>query len=71
MSFVSKHFDKHIRNYFDDIKKYADIVKNRLEDEECTLEFGVEDNARFSKLAEDHNVNCVFIDGKYEINIKL
>lgn len=63
--------ENYIRNHFADIKKYANIVENRLEDERCTLECVLEDNARFLKLVENYNANYVLIDDKYEINIEL
>lgn len=61
----------YIKNHFSDIKKYASAIENRLDDEWCTLESVLEDNARFSELVQNHNANCVLIDDKYEINIEL
>ena len=61
--------ENYIRNHFADIKKYANVVENRLDDEWCTLESVLEDNAAVLELARKHNVNYVLIDSKYEINI--
>lgn len=58
--------EKYIRNHFDDIKKYANIVENRLEDESCTLESVLEDNKNFS---ERFQKNCILIDENYEIDL--
>jgi len=60
-----------IRNHFDDIKKYASAIENRLDDEGCTLESVLEDNAQFLALAQEYKVNYVMIDDKYEINMDL
>jgi hypothetical protein len=35
------------------------------------MESVLEDNVQFLGLAKKHNVNIVFIDDKYEINIDL
>lgn len=63
--------ENYIRNRFDDIKKYANVIENRLYDECCTMENLIADNAEFLKLAQIHNVNYILIDDKYEIDINL
>jgi len=63
--------ENYIRNHFASIKRYASAIENRLDDERCTLESVLEDNARFLVLAQKYNVNYVLIDDKYEINIEL
>ena len=63
--------EKYIRNHFNNIKKYANAIENRLDDEWCTMESVLEDNAEILKLAKVHNANYILIDDKYEINIDL
>ncbi|MBR6694736.1 MAG: adenylate kinase [Clostridia bacterium] len=63
--------EEYIRNRFADIKKYANVIENRLDDEWCTMESVLEDNAEILKLAKVHNANYILIDDKYEINIDL
>ena len=63
--------EKYIRNYFADIKKYANVIENRLDDEWCTIESVLTDNAEVLALAKKHNVNFILIDDQYEINIDL
>ncbi len=63
--------EDYIRNNFAVIRKYANVIENRLDDDYCTLESVLEDNAEFLKLAKIHNVNYILIDDKYEININL
>ena len=63
--------EEYIRNHFADIKKYANAVENRLDDECCTLESVLNDNAEILKLAQKHNANYILIEDKYEINIYL
>ena len=62
--------ENYIRNHFDDIKKYANVIENRLDDD-CTLERVLEDNAQVLELAQKYNVNYVLIDDEYKIEIDL
>ena len=61
--------EKYIRNHFDDIKGYANIIENRLEDDSCTMESVIEDNRRVLELVTEHNVNYILIEDKYKIEI--
>ena len=63
--------EEYIRNHFADIKKYANVIENRLDDEWCTIDSVLTDNAEVLALAQEHNVNYILIDDKYEINIEL
>ena len=63
--------ERYIRNHFDDIKKYAGVIEDRLNDDWCTIESVLEDNAGVLKLAQEHKANYILIDGRYEINIDL
>ncbi len=63
--------ENYIKNNFYDIKKYASVIENRLDDEWCTLESVLEDNTEILKLAQKHKANYILIDDKYEINIEL
>lgn len=63
--------ENYIRNHFADIKGYANAIENRLDDEWCTLENVLEDNAHFLKLAQKYDVNYILIDDKYDVNIDL
>ena len=62
---------EYIRRHFDDIKKYANVVENRLDDAWCTLERVLEDNAEMLALAQKHDVNYILIQDAYEINIDI
>ncbi len=63
--------EKYIKAHFEDVKKYANAVENRLDDSWCTIESVLEDNENYLSLAKKHNVNYLLIDDKYEININL
>ena len=63
--------ESYIKKNFADIKKYASVIENRLDDEGCTVESVLEDNARYLELAQKHKVNYILINDKYEIDIDL
>lgn len=63
--------ERYIKNHFCDIKRYANAIENRLDDEWCTMESVLEDNAQFLELAKKHNTNLVLIDDVYEIDLDL
>lgn len=61
--------EKYIINHFDDIKRYANIIENRLDDSDCTIEGVIKDNAQMLTAAERYNVNYVLIDENYDFDI--
>ena len=63
--------EKYIRNHFSDIKQYARVIENRLDDGGCTVENVLQDNKNMLSLAQKHKVNYILIDDKYEIDIDL
>lgn len=63
--------ESYIKKHFADIKKYANVVEERLDDDWCTLESVLEDNAAVLELAIRKQVKYVLIDDKYEVDIEL
>lgn len=61
----------YIRSHFSDIKKYANTIENRLDDEWCTVESVLADNAEMLALAQKYNADYILIEDKYEISIDL
>ncbi len=61
----------YIKSHFDDIKGYANTIENRLDDEWCTIEQVLADNAEMLAFAQKYNVNYILIEDKYEISIDL
>ena len=62
--------EDYIRNHFADIKEYANIIENRLDDD-CTMESVIKDNRQVLELAIAHKVNYILIDDEYRIDINL
>lgn len=63
--------ESYIDRHFSDIKKYANAIENRLDDEDCTVDSVLEDNAKVLELAQKNGINCVLIDGGYSLDIEL
>ena len=61
----------YIKNHFSDIKKFESAIENRIDDDCCTMESVLEDNAVALTLAKEHNANYILIDDRYEVDINL
>lgn len=59
--------DKYIKNHFSDIKKYANVVENRIDDVDCTMETVLRDNAEILEQCQNYKIDYLLIDR----NIKL
>ena len=62
---------RYIMNHFSDIKKYASVVENRMDDQGCTLETVLRDNAEILEQCQNHKVNYLLIDDEYQVDIEL
>ncbi|MEE1058491.1 MAG: zeta toxin family protein [Treponema sp.] len=62
--------EKYIQTHFDDIKKYANVIENRLNDSGCTIDIIIEENKQMLESAIKHRVNYVLIDDEYKIQIE-
>ena len=56
--------ENYIKNHFDDIKKYANVIEDRLDDD-FTLQNALKENTKTLELAKKHKVNFILIDDEY------
>ena len=63
--------NKYIMNHFGDIKKYASVVENRMDDEGYTIETALRDNAKILAQCQIYKANYLLIDDEYQIDIEL
>ena len=63
--------EKYIRNHFENIKKNACAIEKRINDEECTLQSLLEDNAVVLSEVKRYNQPYIFIDEEYNIEVDL
>ena len=62
---------RYIENHFDDIRKFASVIEERLDDEDCTLEMVRRDNAKMLEKCVKHGVEPIYIDEVYQVDIEL
>lgn len=60
----------YIKNHYEDIKKYANVIESRL-NSDYSMKSALGENHLILELAEKHNVNYILIDDEYNINIDL
>ena len=63
--------ERYIRNHFADIKGYANIIENRLDDSGCTMESVLANNQEMLSLAQKYHVNYILIEDEYDFSIVL
>ena len=61
----------YITNHFSDIRKYANVVEVRMDDEGCTMETVLRENAKVREQCQKHKVNHLLIDEEYQVDIEL
>lgn len=63
--------EKYIKNHFNDIKKYSNVIESRLDDSSVTMETVLADNSMFYDNVMRHGLNYILIDDDYDINLDL
>lgn len=61
----------YIKSHFTNIKRYANVIENRLGDKWHTIERVLEDNAHYLVPAQKYKVNYILIDNMSEIDLDL
>ena len=59
--------ENYIKTHFNDIKKFANVVEKRIDDD-YTIENALSENAKISKLAKKHKLNYILIDKEYDFD---
>ncbi|MBR5223164.1 MAG: adenylate kinase [Clostridia bacterium] len=60
--------ENYIKTRFNDIKKFANVIENRLDDD-YTIENALYENAKVLELAKKHKLNYILIDKEYDFDI--
>lgn len=63
--------ENYVKTHFDDIKRFASIIEDRGDDEDCTLEMVRKDNARMKEQCIRHGAEYILIDEAYQVDIEL
>lgn len=62
---------KYIENHFEDIKAYANVLENRIDDAYCTKESVIRDNVDTLARCQKYDVNYILIDDEYKVDVVL
>lgn len=63
--------DTYIKNHFDDIKRFANVVEDRKDDTDCTPETVRRDNVQMLEQCLRHGAEYILIDEGYQVDIEL
>ena len=63
--------ERYIRERFDSIKAYANVIENRLDDSGCTMETVLRDNRRTLEGCQKAGMEYLLIDGGYDVDVRL
>lgn len=82
-SYFSEEYLKHIKYYcivlsqsyidehFGDVKKFANVIEQRMDDTYCTKQTVLKDNAYYLDMCRKCGCNYILIDKEYDVNIAL
>lgn len=59
----------YLRAHFGDVKAYANVIEERLEDSGCTLEALLRDNREALRQCKAHRTDYLLIDQSYPANV--
>ncbi|MCH5170827.1 MAG: adenylate kinase [Oscillospiraceae bacterium] len=62
---------KYIEKHFYNIKKFACVIEDRGDDEDCTIEAVMRDNTQMLEQCIRHGAEYILIDEDYQIDIEL
>lgn len=63
--------EQYIKNHFEDIIKYANVVEQRLDDKDYTMESVFRDNAKMLEQCQKYKVNYILIEDEYKVDVEL
>ena len=61
--------EDYIRNNFDKIKKFANVIENRLDDSTLNAEELIKENVIIHENLRKHNLDCILIESDYESDL--
>lgn len=61
--------EAYIRSHYEEIKRYASVIEDRLDDADCTMESLLCDNAEVLRMCRKYGAEVVLIDGEYRVDV--
>lgn len=62
---------EYIESHFTEVKKFASVIENRLDDSYCTAESMIDENIKNLKMCKKYGCNYILIENDYKIDIDL
>ena len=62
--------EQYIEKHFAEIKKYAGVIENRLDDSDCTRETVLRENRYFAMMCRRYGYQPVLLEEKYRIDLE-
>lgn len=62
--------EAYIARHFDDIRRYANVIEQRLDDDSCTPEFLQRENAYFAEWSRNPRIKTLWIEEDYRVEIE-
>ena len=63
--------NEYIKNHFKDIKKYASVIENRLDDTYCSIDTVLKENEYNLFMCKKYGCNYILIENEYNPDIDL
>lgn len=63
--------EQYIRLHFEDIKNFASVIEQRLDDSDYTMESALQDNAQMLEMCKRYNTKYLLIDDEYHVDLEL
>ena len=60
--------ESYIRSHFHDIKAFANVIEERLDDSYCTMDLVLRDHAKELKRCQEYGVDYFFIEFEYDLS---
>ena len=57
--------ENYIKNHFEDIKNFANVIEKRVDDSYLSIDFVIEENKKTLEQAKKYNVDYILIDNNY------
>ena len=62
---------EYINAHFEDIKSYANVIENRLDDSALNKDELIKENEIALKQCQDHHLNYILIEDKYAVDVQI
>lgn len=63
--------EQYIRSHFKEIKRYANVIEQRSDDSDYTMESALRENAQTLDMCKKYHANYLLIDDEYHVDLEL